>query len=212
MKMLSNALQTSRRAGGRKSCVDDEQDGDYGDVPAANHAPVLGVLDVAGLEFQVSIVVDGGALTNKVLRAVWLRTGPREETFNSLHLELLKDDLKDDSGKRVRGVARLQLAIHSTESTRGSTEWIHDPFHEVGRLVDYIIHLFHSKRSWSGWSGWSGFEAQAHKRSRIALATDQSMHTLENHASLSAADSSLYLSFFLAFSLSFRTLAAVAQQ
>jgi hypothetical protein len=103
----------------------------------------------------------------------------------------------------------LRVAIHSTESTRGSTEWIHDPFHEVGRLVDYIIHPFHSKRSWSGWSG---FEAQAHKRSRIALATDQSMHILETHASLSAAGSSLYLSFFLAFSLGFRILAVVAQQ
>jgi hypothetical protein len=48
--------------------------------------------------------------------------------------------------------------------------------------------------------------------SRIALTTDQSMHILETHASLSAAGSSLYLSFFLAFSLSFRILAVVAQQ
>ncbi|KAJ0127444.1 hypothetical protein HZ326_29451 [Fusarium oxysporum f. sp. albedinis] len=26
-----------------------------------------------------------------------------------------------------------RVAIHSTESTRGSTQWIHDPFHEAGR-------------------------------------------------------------------------------
>lgn len=31
--------------------------------------------------------------------------------------------------------------------------WIHDPFHEAGGLVDYVIHPFHLKRSWSGWSG-----------------------------------------------------------
>jgi hypothetical protein len=99
--------------------------------------------------------------------------------------------------RRIRTVYTTANTVHA---------WTHDPFHEVRQLVDYIIHPFHSKRSWSGWSG---FEAQAHKRSRIALATDQSMHILETHASLSAAGSSLYLSFFLAFSLGFTV---VAQQ
>jgi hypothetical protein len=63
-----------------------------------------------------------------------------------------------------------RVAIHSTESTRGSTWWIHDPFHEVGRLVDYIIHPFHSKRSWSGWSG---FEAAARGLGLLSRLTNQ---------------------------------------